>query len=148
MTESGERGDFFKGRKRFIVADVAGFDKRGADVKGVGFVEHRLNQSFHGVLGSTKWPQAWNPKGTARATEDQIPPSASALAIGVGPFAEISKGKLDYVEGAPEIGLELVSDLIVILVFASTNYTIAGAIGYDVNPAPMFQALFEDGIDS
>ena len=148
MTESGERRDFFRGREGFIVADVTGFDERGADVEGVGFVEHRLDQTFHSVLGSTERPQAWNPKGATRAAENQIPPSASTLAIGVGSFAEIRKRKLDYVEGAPKVGLKLVPDLIVILIFASANHTIAGAIGYDVNPAPMFQALFEDGVDS
>ena len=154
MAEDGERGRLVEESRRrggrrdgFVVADVARFDEGGADVEGVGLVQHALDQSLHRVFGGAEWAQSWDTQGAGCAAEDQVSPSASAVAVGVGPFAEVWEGELDYVEGAPEIRFELVSDLIVILVFASTDDAVARAISYDVHPPPVFQALCEDVID-
>lgn len=147
VAESGERGGFLQGRERFVVADVAGFDECSADVEGVCLIQHRLNQPLHSVFGSTEWPQSRNSQRAARTAEYQITPSASTFTVGVGSFAEVRERELDNVECTPEIRLELISDLIIILVFASANHAIARAIGYDVHPSPMFQALCEDGVD-
>ena len=50
-------------------------------------------------------------------------------------------------ERAPEVGLELVPDLVVVLVLAGADDAVAGAVGDDVHACPMFQALSEDGVD-
>ena len=126
---------------------MARFDERGADVEGVGFVQHRLDQAFHRVLGRAEGSQSRHAEGAARAAEDQVAAAASGVVVRVGAFAEVGEGELDDVECTPEIGLELVPDLVVVLVFARTNHAVARTVRYDVHPAPMFQALLEDGVD-
>ena len=50
-------------------------------------------------------------------------------------------------ECAPEIGLELVPDLVIILIFAGPDDAVTGAIGNDIYSSPMFQALGKDCVD-
>ena len=147
VAEGRERGGFLERRERFVVANVPRFDERGADVESIGLVEHRLNQPFHCILGSAERAQSGHTQRAGRATEDQVSAPASAFAVGVGPFPEVGEGELDDVECAPEGRLELVPDLIVVLIFTGANDAVARAISYDVHSSPMFQTLFEDGVD-
>jgi len=54
---------------------------------------------------------------------------------------------LQDVQRAPEVGLELVADLVVVLIFARADDAVAGAVGDDVHAAPVGERCFEDGVD-
>ncbi|KAI4144252.1 MAG: hypothetical protein L6R39_004260, partial [Caloplaca ligustica] len=61
--------------------------------------------------------------------------------------AEIRQAGVDDVEGAEEVGLELVADVVVVLVFTGADDAIAGAVGDDVDAAEVGDGLLDHGID-
>ena len=50
-------------------------------------------------------------------------------------------------QGAPEVGLELVADVKVVLIFAGADDAVAGGVRDDVDAAPVGEGGLEDGID-
>lgn len=60
---------------------------------------------------------------------------------------EVGQAGMDDVEGAEEVGLELVSDVVVVLVFAGANDAVACAIGDDIDAAPVGDGLLDHGVD-
>lgn len=112
-----------------VAADMPGLDERGFDVEGVDFVQHALYQSLHRIFGSAKGPQARDAESTRRAAEDKV---ATTLLL-----AEIGQAELQDVERAEEVGLELVADLVVVLVFGGADDAVAGAGRDDVDATPV-----------
>lgn len=112
-----------------IAANMPGLDKRGFDVEGVDFVQHALYQSLHRILGGAKRAQARNAEGARCAAEDEV---ATTVLL-----SEIGQAELEDVERAKEIGLELVADLIVVLVFGGADDAVASAGCDDVDVAPV-----------
>ncbi len=123
------------------------FDERGEDAERRGFIEHTLNQSLHSVLCSAKRSQAWHTQRSRCAAKDKIPPADFAPPIVTTALAKVRQRQLNDVEGAPEVRLELVPDLIFVLIFTRTDHAVAGAIGYDVNAAPVGEGYLVDGGD-
>lgn len=62
--------------------------------------------------------------------------------------SEIRQAGVEDVDGAEEVCLELVADIVVILVFAGSNDAVAGTIGDDVDAAKVVDRLLDHGIDS
>jgi hypothetical protein len=94
---------------------MAWFHERGFDVEDVDFVEHGLYQPLDGVLCSAIRTQTGHAKGAGGRGEDEV----AAVFLG----AEVWERELDYVEGAEEVGVELVAQVVVILIFAGAYYT-------------------------
>ncbi|KAL8912368.1 MAG: hypothetical protein Q9172_007513 [Xanthocarpia lactea] len=61
--------------------------------------------------------------------------------------AEVGETGMEDIEGAQEVGLELVADVIVVLVFARADDTVAGAVGDDVDAAPVVDRLLDHVVD-
>ena len=57
--------------------------------------------------------------------------------------AEVGKTGMEDIEGAEEVGLELVADVIVVLVFAGADDAVTGAVGDDVDAAPVIDRLLD-----
>lgn len=123
-------------------------DERSKDAKRGSLVKHTLHQALDRIFRSAKGSQARHTQRTGCAAEDQIP--SSHLAFPFLPstsFPEVGQRQLDDVQGAPEVRLELIADLVFVLIFARAHDAVAGAVGYDVDAAPVREGLFVDGGD-
>lgn len=124
---------------RVVTADVARLDEGGFDVVLVDFVEHAFDESLDGELGRAVGPEARHAQRAAGGGEDEV---AALLAL-----AEVGEGELDDVQGAHEVGLELVADLELVLVLAGADDAVAGADGDDVDAFEAGHAFVDDGLD-
>lgn len=61
---------------------------------------------------------------------------------------EVGQASVDDVDGAEEVCLELVADVVVILVFAGADDAVAGAVGDDVHTAPVGKGLLHNVFNS
>lgn len=125
---------------------MAGLHKRSLDIERIDFIQYALDKALDRVLGRAERPKTGNAEGAARAAEDEIAAAVVAGALGVA-LAEIGQRELDDVQGAPEVGLELVADLVFVLVFAGADDAVAGAVGDYVDARPVRDAGFEDRVD-
>lgn len=80
---------------------VARLDQRRFDVEHVDLVQHRLDEPFDGVLGRAVGPQPRHAERAGRRGEDEV----AAVRLG----AEVGQGELQDVEGAEDVGRELVA---------------------------------------
>jgi hypothetical protein len=85
------------------------------DVEDVDFVEHGLYQPFNGVFSSAIGTETRHTEGTGCGREDKV----AAVVLGT----EVWEGELNDVEGAEEVGAELIAEVIVVLVLAGTYNT-------------------------
>lgn len=130
-----------------IATEEPGFDERGFDVEGVGFVEHALHETFYCVLRRAVRSQARDAEGARGAAEDEVTTAYEFRLFWALVFLfEIGGGRLvtspkvrqtgmDDVYSADEVGLELAADVVVILVLAGADDAVAGAVGDDVDAA-------------
>ena len=61
--------------------------------------------------------------------------------------SKIGEAGTEDVDGAEEIGLELIADVVVVLIFACTNNAVAGAVGDDVDTAPVCDGSLDHVFD-
>ena len=116
--------------------------ERSFYIKRIDLIQHTLNESLNRILRRTKGSKARHTQRATRAAEDEIPPAFPSLRV---TLPEIRKRELDDVECAPEVGLELVADLVFVLVFAGADNAVAGAVGDDVDARPVRDAGLNDG---
>ena len=91
------------------------FNERGFDVVRVDLVQHAFNQAFGGVFGGAVWAETRYSESTSCTAEDEV----AAILL----CAEIGQRKLEDVKGTHEVGFELVSELVFVLVFASRDHS-------------------------
>lgn len=60
---------------------------------------------------------------------------------------EIGEAGAEDVDGAEKVGLELVADVVVVLVLACADDAVAGAVGDDVDAAPVGDGPLDDIFD-
>lgn len=164
---SRRRRLLFGKRRDIRVVDIVApqmpwLDERGFDVKGVGFVEHAFDETFDGVLGGTVGPQARDAEGAGRAAEDEVAPSYRllrlfrALVFLFHPCgrragragSEVGQAGVEDVDGSEEVGLELIADVVIVLIFAGTDDAVAGADGDDIDAAEMGNGLLDHSVHS
>lgn len=69
------------------------------------------------------------------------------LTLGWLTSTEIGEAGAEDVDGAEEVSLELVADVVVVLVFACADDAVAGAVGDDVDAAPVGDGLLDHIFD-
>lgn len=130
----GVRGD---GRvRRLVAAHEARLDERRLDVEQVDLVRHGLDEALDGVLGRAVGAEPGHAEGAARRAEDEVAPRALR--------AEVRQRRLDDVQRAHEVGLELVPDLVLVLVLARPDHAVAAAVRDDVDAAEALERLLDD----
>ena len=92
--------------------------QRSFYVEAVYLVEHRLDETLNSILGRAVGPQARYAKGSSGRGEDEV----AAGVLG----AKVRERELDDVESAEEVGIELVTEVVVILIFARADYAWGG----------------------
>lgn len=91
------------------------FYQRSFDVEAVYFVKHGFDETLNGILGRAVGAQTRYAKSSGGGREDEV--AAGVLS------AKVREGELNDVESAEKVGVELVPEVVVVLVFARTDYT-------------------------
>lgn len=126
-------------RVRFVTSDEPWFDERGLDVERICFIQHSLDEALDGIFAGAVGPQARHAQSAGRRAEDQIPP-------GLLP-PEVGQRRVDDVQRAHEVGLELVAQIVLVLVLARPDDAVARAVCDHVDAAKLVHDLPEDAID-
>lgn len=104
---------------------MAGFYEGGFDVVDVDFIEHAFDQAFDGVFGCAVGAQARHTQGASRGAEDEVPPTALR--------SEVWQRQLYYMQRPQKIRTKLIPQIIVILVLARPDDTVARAVCDNIN---------------
>ena len=93
-----------------VKTEVTWLDERGFDVEGVRLVKHALDEAFYGGFGGAVRCETRDAEGAGGGGEDEV-------AARDGVSAEVGQGELYNVQGAQEVGFELIKEVVLGLVF-------------------------------